>query len=110
MKVSELKKIVDDYIKSHSVDDEVMLLYDICWWDKTKRVIEPMKEKHIKPTKIAECEETVVLKCAYSDECIPPSGVDFEDCANCPEGGTRIRTKLVEAKKFGKDVLGIHAY
>lgn len=109
MKLSDLKKIVDDYINEHSPDDEVMIIVDGSRvLSKLNKVALPLLKKYICATKVCEHDEKVVWGCGYQDECIPPeSGVAFNDCENCPNGGSRIETRVVPCKKYGKYVLAI---
>ena len=110
MKLSELKKVVDDYILEHSADDEVMLVVDgDNFLSKLDKIAIPLTQKDIRTVKVCEQEEKITLSCAYSDECIPPDGVNLNDCANCPRGGYKVKTRLVPCKKYGKDVLAIMA-
>lgn len=110
MKLSELKKIVDDYIGEHSEDDEVMLVVDgDNILSKLDKVAIPLKPNNVATIKVCERDEKVSWSCGYSDECIPPHGVAINDCANCPHGGSRIEPRLVPCKKYGKDVLAIMA-
>lgn len=102
MKLSNLKKIVDDYINEHSPDDEVMIVVDgNRVLSELDEVALPLLKKDIRATKVCEREEKVVWGCMYQDECIPPDGVEFHDCENCPEGGSRIekKTRSVQGKR-----------
>lgn len=109
MKLSDLKKIVDDYIKEHSPDDDVMIIVNgDRILSELDEVALPLLKNEICATKVCESEEKVVWGCMYQDECIPPDGVEFHDCGNCPYGGSRIEKRMIPYKKSGKPVLAIH--
>ena len=106
MTVGELKKIVENYIKTNSSKDEVVL----------RRIDEnddsvPMSINKTKVVAgfIANTREKYINTCGWEYDCYTPGKPCYEYCKHCEKGGIKYREKTIFTNKetSGRSVLSI---
>ena len=109
MKVTDLKKLLDEYIENGFGDATVVILNNAKNKDNNEHdVVEALKKKNVYSSRKQLVEIEYVKSCGYETDCYTPGrSCLYTHCRTCADGGIGHYTKEKLSPKHGEPALVI---